>query len=58
MNVLTPKAAKGLIVVAAVGALVAGSTVANAATKSITCYKGTTVKKVTTAKCPAGFRKK
>lgn len=55
MNVLTSKVAKGLIVVAAVGALVAGSTVAHAATKTITCYKGATVKKVTTAKCPTGF---
>ena len=30
---------------------------ANAASKTITCYKGTTVKKVTAAnpKCPAGY---
>jgi len=55
MNILNSKFAKGLIVVAAVGALVAGSTVANAATKTITCYKGTAVKKVTTAKCPTGY---
>ena len=55
MNILNSKFAKGLIVVAAVGALVAGSTVANAATKAITCYKGTAVKKVTTAKCPTGY---
>ncbi len=55
MNVLQSKLAKSLIVVAAVGALVAGSTYANAASKTITCYKGTTVKKVTTAKCPTGF---
>ena len=55
MNVLTSKLAKGLIVVAAVGALVAGSTVANSASKTITCYKGTAVKKVTTAKCPTGY---
>ena len=55
MNVLTSKLAKSLIVVAAVGALVAGSTVANAASKTITCYKGTAVKKVTTAKCPTGY---
>ena len=55
MNVLTSKLAKSLIVVASVGALVAGSTVANAASKTITCYKGTAVKKVTTAKCPTGY---
>ena len=55
MKVLTSKLAKSLIVVAAVGALVAGSTVANAASKTITCYKGTAVKKVTTAKCPTGY---
>ncbi len=58
MNVRQSKLAKGLIVVAAIGALVAGSTVANAATKSITCYKGTVVKKVTTAKCPTGYTTK
>jgi hypothetical protein len=29
-----------------------------AATKSITCYKGTSVKKVTTAKCPQGWSAK
>ena len=55
MNVVTSKLAKSLVVVAAVTALVAGSTVANAASKTITCYKGTTVKKVTTAKCPTGY---
>lgn len=54
MNILTSKLAKGLIVVTAVSALVVGSTVANAA-KTITCYKGTAVKKVTTAKCPTGY---
>ncbi len=55
MKSIHSKLAKSLIVVAAVGALVASSTVSFAATKSITCYKGTTVKKVTTAKCPTGF---
>jgi len=49
------KLAKSLIVMAAVGALVASSTVSFAATKSITCYKGTAVKQVTTAKCPSGY---
>ncbi len=28
---------------------------ASAATKTITCYKGTIIKKVTTAKCPQGY---
>lgn len=31
---------------------------ASAATRTITCYKGTIVKKVTTAKCPTGYRTK
>jgi hypothetical protein len=34
------------------------SGIAHAATKSITCYKGTSVKKVTTAKCPKGWSTK
>ena len=55
MKIYQLKVAKSLIVVAAVGALVASSTASYAATKTITCYKGTTVKKVTTAKCPAGY---
>ena len=29
---------------------------ANAANRTITCYKGTVVKKVTTTKCPTGYR--
>jgi hypothetical protein len=37
------------------GALIAGTTTSFAATKTITCYKGTAVKKVTTAKCPTGY---
>ena len=32
--------------------------VAQAATKTITCYKGTATKKVTTAKCPTGWSTK
>lgn len=55
MKAHTSKLARGLIVVAAVGALVAGTTVSQAASKTITCYKGTAVKKVTTAKCPTGY---
>jgi hypothetical protein len=55
MRIYQSKLAKGIIVVVAVGALVASSTVSFAASKTITCYKGTTVKKVSTAKCPAGY---
>jgi hypothetical protein len=55
MKIYQSKVAKSLIVVAAVGALVASSTASYAATKTITCYKGTAVKKVTTAKCPTGY---
>jgi len=34
------------------------SGIASAATKTISCYKGTSVKKVTTKKCPAGWSSK
>lgn len=50
---------KFAIVLAITGLLIGNISVgvANAANKTITCYKGTTVKKVTGAnpKCPAGF---
>ena len=44
-------------VLAIAGLVLANVAVANAANKTITCYKGTTVKKVTAAnpKCPAGY---
>ena len=44
-------------VLAIAGLVLTNITGANAASKTITCYKGTTVKKVTAAnpKCPAGF---
>jgi len=42
-------------IVAVLGFGVAQSGVANAASKTITCYKGTASKKVTTAKCPSGW---
>lgn len=42
-------------IVVVLGFSVAQSGVANAASKSITCYKGTASKKVTTAKCPSGW---
>lgn len=53
--------AKALVAVMATGALIANGTVANAATKSITCYKGTAVKKISgtkTLKCPTGWTTK
>jgi hypothetical protein len=43
---------------ALLGLNVAQSGVASAASKTITCYKGTAVKKVTTAKCPTGWSTK
>ena len=48
---------KSATVFALVGLLFGGVATANAANKTITCYKGTTVKKVTAAnpKCPKGF---
>lgn len=53
---------KAVIVITALGVITANSTVANAATKTkaITCYKGTSVKKVTavTPKCPTGWSTK
>jgi hypothetical protein len=55
MKVLDSKKAKSLIFIATIGALIAGSSVADAASKSINCYKGTAVKKATSTKCPAGF---
>jgi hypothetical protein len=55
MKIQNSTLVKSVIAIAAVNALVAQSTVSFAAAKSITCYKGTVVKKVTTAKCPTGY---
>ena len=54
---LTMKVKKIATVFAVAGLLLSGVANANAANKTITCYKGTTVKKVTAAnpKCPAGY---
>jgi hypothetical protein len=51
------KKAKVLVLLTAAIFIVANGVPANAATKSITCYKGTVVKKVTAAKpkCPTGY---
>jgi hypothetical protein len=54
------KLARILVALMALSVLAAVTPTANAATKTITCYKGTVVKKVTAAnpKCPAGFSTK
>lgn len=57
MTLRTSKFMRILGVFAALSLIAGNTTVANAATKTITCYKGTVVKKVTAAapKCPAGY---
>ena len=54
---LMKRSKKVATVLAIAGLVLANVAVANAASKTITCYKGTTVKKVTAAnpKCPAGY---
>ena len=54
---LMKRSTKIATVLAIAGLVLTNITGANAASKTITCYKGTTVKKVTAAnpKCPAGF---
>lgn len=52
------KRVKNAVIALAIGFLIAQVYPASAATKTITCYKGTVVKKVTTAKCPAGYSTK
>jgi hypothetical protein len=46
------------IIAVALISIIAQAGPASAATKTITCYKGTVVKKVTTAKCPSGYSTK
>jgi hypothetical protein len=48
---------KALVLFTAISFLIAGGVPAHAANKTITCYKGTIVKKVTAAKpkCPTGY---
>lgn len=60
-NVNKSTLAKALVVIAAFGLVTTNSTVANAVTKkTITCYKGKIVKKVTAVspKCPIGYTTK
>ena len=54
---LIMKFRKAATVLAVAGLLLGSVSIANAANKTITCYKGTSVKKVTGAnpKCPAGY---
>lgn len=54
---LTSRLTKALVVIAVLGVMSANVSVANAATKTITCYKGTAVKKVNavSSKCPKGW---
>lgn len=57
MNMNSSKKAKILVVFTVAMFIVANGVPANAASKTITCYKGATVKKVTAAKpkCPTGY---
>ena len=57
------KTKKFLLLIATISLMLGGVSTANAATKTITCYKGTIVKKVTAKtpnipKCPTGYSTK
>jgi len=58
MNIQRSKAAKAIVIATSLFLVVAQSGIAQGATKTITCYKGTATKKVTTAKCPTGWSTK
>lgn len=58
MNIRKSKIAKGVVIATSLFLLAAQSGVAVAATKSVTCYKGTEIKKVSTGKCPTGWSTK
>lgn len=55
MKINTQRLIKVLAVVATASLLTAQSGIAQAATKTITCYKGTDSKKVSATKCPSGW---
>ena len=57
-TVRTSLSVKALIIATTFGLIAMQSGVAHAAVKKITCYKGTQIKVVTTAKCPAGWTTK
>lgn len=52
------KTFKALIAISILGLLTGTATSASAASKQITCYKGTVAKKFTATKCPAGYTAK
>lgn len=58
INLYTSKAAKAVVLATSLIFVVSQTSFAHAATKTITCYKGTATKKVTTAKCPSGWSTK
>ena len=57
MKIINSRKAKALVLFTAIAFTFANGVPANAASKTITCYKGATVKKVTAAapKCPSGY---
>ena len=57
MKIIKSRKAKALVLLTAIAFTFANGVPANAASKTITCYKGATVKKVTAAapKCPSGY---
>jgi hypothetical protein len=57
-NIQKSKTGKAIVIATSIFFLVTQSGFAQAATKTITCYKGTATKKVTTAKCPTGWSTK
>ena len=60
MKIQSSKTLRVLATVALLGFLTSNGLVAHAATKTITCYKGTVIKKVTATypKCPTGYSTK
>ena len=57
-NIHKSKTGKAIVIATSLFFLVTQSGFAQAATKTITCYKGSATKKVTTAKCPTGWSTK
>lgn len=55
MDIQKSKSVKAVVIATALFFLFAQSGISQAASKAITCYKGTETKKVTTAKCPSGW---
>jgi hypothetical protein len=63
ISIQISKTKKFLLLIATISLMLGGVSTANAATKTITCYKGTIVKKVTAKtpkipKCPTGYSTK